>query len=144
LEITNCKDLFDTLKLENNLTEFVLESIKRFKFTSTISEDEDIPETYFLMCNKITNTDLFREKALSFITRHLKKAKIFYDVVLDNKEDMLKCSSVKEAVIRYMEEKIIDLLCHFMERIISNNFVFNFDPKACLVFFKRMENTKIL
>ena len=43
-----------------------------------------------------------------------------------------------------MEEKIIDLLCHFMERIIVNNFVFNFDPKACLVFFKRMENIKIL
>lgn len=31
-----------------------------------------------------------------------------------------------------------------MQRLIVNNFVFNFDPRSCLVFFKHMENIKIL
>lgn len=42
LEITNCNALFEILKLENNLTEFVLETIKRFKFNSIIPDRPDI------------------------------------------------------------------------------------------------------
>lgn len=60
LEINNCKVLFETLKLENNLTEFVLETIKRFKFESIIPDRKDIVQNYFLICNKISNTALFQ------------------------------------------------------------------------------------
>lgn len=123
----------------------VLDTLKRFQFSSDYSQSQpELIECYFYETTKIASHPLFQKKCLEFVLRHLKKKKIFYDILLTLNEDILVCSNIKEAITRYMEENVIVHLCHFFNRVLLNNMVYQFKPEALLQYYGDYQNLKLL